>query len=195
MLEIIESPSDLESPSHLESPPPHGLTMALRFLFFFGLFFDSMISSIYNDGGYKVKPKKVKNAKNRVQNGSEQRPQDAFYTPLAVFEAIKMLILEEFKYSNVLYDPVCGKEGAKEAFPFFKWILHDKFPCEEATTKQSIDFEFSEVTKFDCLITNPPFSRIYPFVKKAYKLGKPFCLLLPNYVIYKRGVVSPSWST
>ena len=148
-----------------------------------------MISSIYNDGGYKVKPKKLKNAKNRVQNGSEQRPQDAFYTPLAVFEAIKMLILKEFEYSNVLYDPACGKGAAKEAFPFNRWILHDKFPCEGATTPESIDFEFSEVTKFDCLITNPPFSRIYPFIKKAYKLGKPFCLLLPNYVIYKRGVL------
>ena len=45
------------------------------------------------------------------------------------------------------------------------------------------------MTDFDCLITNPPFSRIYPFVKKAFQLGKPFCMLLPNYVIYKRGVL------
>ena len=91
---------------------------------------DSMMSSIYNDAG--LKPKKVKALKNRVQNGSQQMPQDAFYTPLAVFEAIRIMIHQYFEFSNILYDPACGKEAAKEAFPMHKrlsrakWRRHQK---------------------------------------------------------------------
>ena len=32
---------------------------------------------------------------------------------------------------------------------------------------------------FDCIITNPPFSKKDKFLERAYKIGKPFCFLLP----------------
>ena len=32
---------------------------------------------------------------------------------------------------------------------------------------------------FDVIVTNPPYSKKTEFLKKAYKLGKPFALLLP----------------
>src|SRR3990167_10448344 len=41
------------------------------------------------------------------------------------------------------------------------------------------DFLFCNLTNVDCLITNPPYSKKYEFLKKAYELGKPFAFLLP----------------
>jgi len=32
---------------------------------------------------------------------------------------------------------------------------------------------------FDCIITNPPYSKKDKFLERAYELGKPFCFLLP----------------
>lgn len=32
---------------------------------------------------------------------------------------------------------------------------------------------------YDCIITNPPYSKKDQFLKKAYELGKPFAMLLP----------------
>jgi hypothetical protein len=32
---------------------------------------------------------------------------------------------------------------------------------------------------FDCIITNPPYSRKDEYLEKCYKLGRPFALLLP----------------
>lgn len=33
--------------------------------------------------------------------------------------------------------------------------------------------------KFDCIITNPPYSLKEEFLKRAYELGKPFAFLMP----------------
>jgi len=35
------------------------------------------------------------------------------------------------------------------------------------------------ITQFDCIITNPPYSLKYEFLKRAYEYGKPFAFLLP----------------
>lgn len=39
-------------------------------------------------------------------------------------------------------------------------------------------FEF-EPERWDCLVTNPPFSVKYKFLERCYQLGKPFALLMP----------------
>jgi len=41
------------------------------------------------------------------------------------------------------------------------------------------DFLTWEPDKYDCIITNPPFSLKTEFLIRAYKLGKPFAFLLP----------------
>jgi len=41
------------------------------------------------------------------------------------------------------------------------------------------DFLTYQPEKFDCIITNPPFSLKQKFLERCYKLGKPFALLLP----------------
>ncbi len=41
------------------------------------------------------------------------------------------------------------------------------------------DFLKWKPDKFDCIITNPPYSLKQQFLKRCYELGKPFALLLP----------------
>ena len=36
---------------------------------------------------------------------------------------------------------------------------------------------------FDIIVTNPPYSKKYEFLKRAYELGKPFALLLPLTIL------------
>lgn len=42
-----------------------------------------------------------------------------------------------------------------------------------------VDFLFTSPHKFDCIITNPPFSLKTSFLEKAYSIGRPFAFLLP----------------
>jgi len=44
---------------------------------------------------------------------------------------------------------------------------------------QGYDFLKYEPKEYDCIITNPPFSVKQQFLERAYKIGKPFALLLP----------------
>jgi len=37
----------------------------------------------------------------------------------------------------------------------------------------------NQMTDYDCIITNPPYSLKQQFLKRCYELGKPFALLLP----------------
>ncbi len=39
-------------------------------------------------------------------------------------------------------------------------------------------FEYDPV-QWDCLVTNPPYTLKYPWLRRCYELGKPFALLLP----------------
>ena len=32
---------------------------------------------------------------------------------------------------------------------------------------------------FDCIVTNPPYSLRYEFIKRAYELGRPWAMLMP----------------
>ena len=41
------------------------------------------------------------------------------------------------------------------------------------------DFLTYQPEKFDCIITNPPFSIKQKFIERCYQLNKPFALLLP----------------
>ena len=41
------------------------------------------------------------------------------------------------------------------------------------------DFLFWQPDHWDCIVTNPPYSKKQKFLERCYKLGKPFVLLLP----------------
>jgi hypothetical protein len=44
---------------------------------------------------------------------------------------------------------------------------------------------------WDCIVSNPPYSKKYEFLKKAYELGKPFAFLMPLTTLegIKRGAL------
>ena len=43
-----------------------------------------------------------------------------------------------------------------------------------------IDFlTYTPYSQFDCIITNPPYSKKYEFLKRSYEFEKPFALLMP----------------
>ena len=46
-------------------------------------------------------------------------------------------------------------------------------------SSQKRDFLKDELPKFDLIVTNPPYSKKDIFIKKCYKLNKPFALLMP----------------
>jgi len=58
---------------------------------------------------------------------------------------------------------------------------------------KDIDFLNEEHTlpHFDCIITNPPYSKKEEFLQRCYELGKPFALLMPLTALEgkKRGVL------
>jgi hypothetical protein len=41
------------------------------------------------------------------------------------------------------------------------------------------DFLKWQPEKWDCIVTNPPYSLRYEFIKRAYELGKPWAMLMP----------------
>ncbi|HYH02973.1 MAG TPA: class I SAM-dependent methyltransferase, partial [Bacillota bacterium] len=45
--------------------------------------------------------------------------------------------------------------------------------------KKGKDFLKYAPEKFDCIITNPPYSLKQEFLQRAFELGKPFAFLLP----------------
>lgn len=44
---------------------------------------------------------------------------------------------------------------------------------------KSSDNFFKTNKECDCIITNPPYSKKYEFLKRCYEIGKPFALLMP----------------
>ena len=40
------------------------------------------------------------------------------------------------------------------------------------------DFLKNDPPEFDCIVTNPPYSLRYQFIKRAYELGKPWAMLM-----------------
>lgn len=47
------------------------------------------------------------------------------------------------------------------------------------SSDKDFDFLTNQPEKFDCIITNPPYSLKQQFLQRAYELGKPFAFLLP----------------
>jgi len=50
----------------------------------------------------------------------------------------------------------------------------------EVKGKSDLDFlNDTELRGFDCIVTNPPFSKKEAFLKRAFEIGKPFAFLMP----------------
>jgi len=104
--------------------------------------------------------KAIKDITEREFNGyftRKQKPNDLFQTPLNYCEAI----VNHFQPSGKILEPCCGEGN------FLKFLPVDTDWCE---INLDIDF-FDYNKKVDWIITNPPFSKMRFFMKKAFQVA------------------------
>jgi len=90
---------------------------------------------------------------------------DEFQTPI---EALLPLL----PYLNriwVIWECAFGKGELAKHLKNFGFIVVGK-------SKENF---LKTIKKYDCIITNPPYSLKYEFLERCYKLRKPFALLMP----------------
>lgn len=94
---------------------------------------------------------------------------DDFYTPAPAINPLLPYLPKEW----LIWECAAGSGNLSAAFETngYKTISTDIL--------QGIDFRMFEPEKYDCIITNPPYSLKDEFLERAYQLGKPFALLIP----------------
>ena len=93
---------------------------------------------------------------------------DDFQTPP---NAIKPL-LPFLKNEWILWECACGKGNLVKA------LKQKGFKVVGTDIREGKDFLKWAPEKFDCIITNPPYSLRYEFIKRAYELEKPWAMLM-----------------
>ena len=94
---------------------------------------------------------------------------DDFQTPLI---ALKPLI----PYLNkdwIIWECACGKGNLS------KELLKKGFKVFFSDINTGTNFLTWQLEQFDCIVTNPPYSKKYEFLKRCYEFNKPFALLMP----------------
>lgn len=105
---------------------------------------------------------------------AKQGSRDDFQTPKEALDILIPFIPKQW----TIWEPACGKGNIVNALQSkgFNVIGTDVIlPVHEGFN----DFLTSELNKFECIITNPPYSKKEQFIKRCYELGKPFALLMP----------------
>lgn len=109
---------------------------------------------------------------NRPGNLYEPVGYDACQTPGYALDPL----LPDVPPTWTIWEPACGEGLLVDAF-------YDAGYSEQAVIGTDIlaghNFFEYEPAGWDCIITNPPFSIKYDWLKRCYALGKPFALLLP----------------
>ena len=99
------------------------------------------------------------------------RPDD-FQTPPIALKPLYPYLPKNW----TIWEPAAGKRNLVHE------LAHRKYKVigTDVIDKPAHDFLDGEPgIKWDCIITNPPFSLKQPFLERCYRLGKPFALLLP----------------
>ena len=93
---------------------------------------------------------------------------DDYQTPAYAIEPL----IPFLKTDWIIWECACGKGNLVNAFKKrgFKVIGTDILDGK--------DFLKWQPDKFDCIVTNPPYSLRYQFIKRAYELGKPWAMLM-----------------
>jgi hypothetical protein len=77
----------------------------------------------------------------------------------------------------VYWDCACGEGNLVNA------MVSNGFRAFGTDILSGNDFFTTNASAYDCIITNPPFSLKYHFLKRCYELKKPFILLMPVEVL------------
>jgi len=93
---------------------------------------------------------------------------DDYQTPGYAIEPLIPFLKKDW----IIWECACGKGNLVNAFKKrgFKVIGTDILDGK--------DFLKWQPDKFDCIVTNPPYSLRYQFIKRAYELGKPWAMLM-----------------
>ena len=111
----------------------------------------------------------VKNSGGIMKPPMKQGASDDFQTPP---EALYPL-LPYLKKDWTIWECACGKGNLSD---FLKEQGYNVIATDILTGH---DFLKWKPEKFDCIVTNPPYSLKQQFLERCYELKKPFALLLP----------------
>lgn len=138
--------------------------------------FEKHIEDTKTNGGELTTSGLIKsfNYKRDTKRSNEQDiyvPQgmDACQTPAYAIDPL-VEYLSKFK---MIWEPAAGERSLVEAF------LDCKFKVTESDIITGKNFFEYEPDKWDCIVTNPPFSIKFQWLARCYALGKPFALLMP----------------
>ena len=92
---------------------------------------------------------------------------DDYYTA----QEVLLPLLPYLNNTTVYYDCTSGISGS-----IVDYLNEKGFTCKASDSRDFLTDTFND---FDCVITNPPYSKKDKFLKKCYSLGKHFALLLP----------------
>lgn len=112
------------------------------------------------------------NKSNQIGDIYEPKGYDACQTPAYAIDPL----LPYLKRGWTIWEPAAGENNLVEAL-YDSGYSSDQVDASDILTGQNF-FEFSP-ERWDCLVTNPPYSIKYQWLERCYQLGKPFALLLP----------------
>ncbi len=108
---------------------------------------------------------------NRAGIVYEPQGYDACQTPPYAIDPL----LPYLTRGQIIWEPARGEGHLVEAFydAGFKEVV-----TSDMLTGENF-FEYEPVERWDCIITNPPYSLKFEWLERCYELGKPFALLVP----------------
>lgn len=117
--------------------------------------------------------------KNFSCNNTGKRNKSDFYqTPFCLTD----LLLEKERLIGTILEPACGGKAIVYRLPY----------CDSYYDKE-VDF-MMETRQFDVVITNPPFSMAYEFIKKAKEVAKEkIIMLLPLSYLHGKKRFDDIW--
>ena len=93
---------------------------------------------------------------------------DDFQTPKYAIEPLVPFL----KKGWIIWECACGKGNLVNA------LKEHGFKVIGTDILNGKDFLKWQPDKFDCIVTNPPYSLRYQFIKRAYELDKPWAMLM-----------------
>jgi hypothetical protein len=131
------------------------------------LTFSSFTADEEESNGNGSRPMKPK--VNRAGDLYEPRGFDACQTPGYAIDPL----LPHLPVTWIVWEPAQGERGLVEAF------YDASRPVIGSDILDGQNFFDFEPDRWDCIVTNPPYSIKYQWLERCYQLGKPFALLLP----------------
>jgi hypothetical protein len=109
---------------------------------------------------------------NRAGNEEDPRDFDDCQTPPYALDPL----IPYLDYYRTIWEPARGDGQLVEAFFDSGYT---EYQIISSSIQDGQNFFSYEPPGWECLVTNPPYSVKYPWLKRCYELGKPFALLLP----------------